>query len=235
MSERLKKIPEVTAFSHRLVPHVEHWDKTKDDLLLQLENRKDLVIRPLHWESMIEKRRWHAKESGEVTAEEFAALSKRHFDELRGYGIDSPISFVVAEARIGDKSGKEVFAVISNVTPDEQSNMQQESDAYLDLGRKLIRYYTNAYDKHSSFLADLAKGEQYVYGKKEGDEKSNLYMIDGTPYIYWSPYMLRQTLTVLAERLESERTRFNNQEFDALKQLAVNLIARIDQELNSAG
>ncbi len=149
----MKEKMDIPAFKNTLMPHSEHGAKTRDDTLLQMESGTDAVIRPLRWQHMLEKRRWHAKESGEVTAEEFAALSKKHFDELRRYDIHAPVSFVVADYRRSnnDELCEEVFAVVDNIHPAERVDKSMLGQKYATMRRNLLRYYADAFANEASF------------------------------------------------------------------------------------
>lgn len=80
-------------------------------------------------------------------------------------------------------------------------------------------------------MADLVKDQQYVYGRKKGDTEDSLYLVDVTPYIYWSTHTLRRTLVALREQLQSERDYFKDEAFDPIIKETGELIERVDRDL----
>ena len=120
MQERAPQPQDSAAFKEKLVAHVEHGNKTKVGVLLQPESRSDVVVRSLNWEEALANSKFNPiVPGGNLSAEEYARITKQHFDELGSYGIQSPVQFMVAERDrkvAGNSTKEEVYAMVHNIT-----------------------------------------------------------------------------------------------------------------------
>jgi len=213
----MKEGPKVPAFKEKLLSHSEHGEKTRAGSLLQFQGRNDLVVRPLNWAKMLEKGRVNPGDVADVSAVDFAKISKRHFDELRMYGVEVPVSFVVADSSVRkQKYQEEVFAVVENVKQAEHPDRARVGKAFAILRENLLRYYTDKVLTDESFLADIVKDRQYVYGRRPGDKKDKLYLVDIEPYIYNGPVALRVILRTMTDLLRDEKRYFKSSRYDVI-------------------
>lgn len=119
------------------------------------------------------------------------AKIKKLYDELKKYGIEVPVNFVVAEKNdkarqyyksIGVTSGtKGLYAIVDNIEwadvgdPEIKQKFEKET---IDLYRKIISYYEDKMKAKEYYLLDIGSWEQYVYGRKAGDEEDYIYLVD---------------------------------------------------------
>lgn len=205
----MEKIPKVPALRSELERKAEYSSELDTAYLLKLKDRDDLVIREIDWLYFLNKGYFRpTTEKKELAVEDFAALTKQHFDELRSYGIDAPVSFVVAQKEGADGKLRETFfAVVDNVERTEASK-DELGKAFVELRRSLLKYYTDKLDSGESFLADLYKHSQYVYGSIRG-ETPRVHLVDVEPFIYGGPQALERILIDMNDEIFHESGLFS--------------------------
>ena len=223
---------DMPTFKTKLTPHAEHRGKTVEGKLLQLADRSDVVVRPMRWERSVHSGYFRPEFSGDaISAEEFAEISKKHFDELATYGIRIPVSFVVAD---DDRNKKEVFAIVDNIEKATYPDKKQMGLAFAELRSSLLRYFTDKYKNKESFLMDLFLDLQYVYGKKKGDTEDHLYLIDIDARIQRSLATLHQEIDDNWKFVQQEEKFFSIPEYRAICDGFQALSAQIEEDLNIA-
>lgn len=202
--------------------------------LYTFAHRDDIVVRPLNWTHFLANGRFRPrKEGGEMDVEEFASITKRHFDELRSYGIHAPVSFVVADAeRASGKLREDVIALVQKVSKNEHADMALLGKAFAELRENLLHYYENKFNTKESFLADLVNDRQYVYGKI-GEGADALYLVDIDPYLYADTRALRKIIQDMVVGVEAEKKHFSSPEYDSVCQGFKELLSKIEAALET--
>lgn len=209
-----EKPRDIAAFKEKLIPH-SAFEGFGAEKLYQFEGRDDLVVRPLKWEREVESRHFRPAGIEEISAQDYARISKQHFDELSAYGIEVPVRFVVAQRdkeTTAEDAQREVYAVVDKILPAEKNDKSGEKvQEYARMRTGLLEYYTKKFETPESYLADIWHNGQYIYGKKQAEADGNhLYLVDIEPYIYQGREYLHRILLDGIEEIKAESEYFNN-------------------------
>lgn len=229
----MERIPRVAAFKHELEPSNLSPDKNPD--LFKFANRDDIIVRPLDWSTFIANSRFKPKEgTTSISATRFAQISKKHFDELSKYGVHVPVSFVVAETQRNNMRAKEdVIAVVDKVKVEENIDDRELGAALVTLRRNLLRYYEDKFVHSQSFLADVFKEAQYVYGRI-GDNDVGLHLVDVDPFIYSDKETLLLILRDMNRIVQKEREHFATPEYDTVCDGYQSLLTKVETSISEA-
>lgn len=216
----MEEIPEVPAFKDPLEAHREYSQNLNSPVgvIHKFSERSDVVVRVLNWKYFTERRFFKPSGTEKIeSAEEFARITKQHFDELREYGIRIPVTFVVADMRAEQHSSptEEVFAIVDNVER-AQVSKGEVGRAFFAMRSALLRYYTDKFEKRTSFLSDLRPRTQYVYGRTDENADNTLYLVDVEPFINNSDTGLTEVLNSMAHTVRQEFNDFNIPEYELL-------------------
>lgn len=231
----MEREPHVPAFKSQLGVHREYSSDLDGAFLYKFKDRDDLIVRPLDWTHFLKKGYFRPKwEGNDISAEEFAHITKQHFDELVSYGIAVPVSFVVADKeRESGTPVEEVFAIVENIQRNKHPDKKELGQAFAELRANLLRYYGDKFEQNESFLADLFKDTQYVYGKMEEDPSDRLYLVDVEPFIYSGPKAMLNVLIEVNRIVEEERAFFSAPEYGEICEGFRLLYGRVDSSLKN--
>jgi len=170
--------------------------KGNRDFLMQLKEDRRFIIREIH----------------QPIAE--AATLRGLYDDLRDFGISAPMRFIIAEKNeeslkyhesIEDTEGrKTIYAITDKITPadlNDKTAQEQFGKDIVDLYSKIIDYYLAKLESGKAYLTDIGGWDQFVYGKREGDEQNHMYLVDAGGEHSYRPNSL---LMLLETRLLSE-------------------------------
>lgn len=174
--------PEVyagTPFNSPLRDFGNHADQIKE-----LTSRPDLIIRavPIRKDKMDEWKKLFLE-------------SEERFEELNSnYNIKVPSrKFVIGEViNPSFTNKKDNYATFFTVTdkiigsnlddisykPEERDMAKRKLDTFYS---NLTRYFSDKYKNGGLFARDIARNEQYVYGRKKGDTEDHVYLVDIDP------------------------------------------------------
>jgi hypothetical protein len=210
----MKEGLDVSALKSKLRAHERYSRGMGTDSIYSLEGRDDVVVRSLNWMQCLGKQTFHPHWEGkDISAEEFAQITKQHFDLLRTYGVDAPVSFFVGEAKQFSQPQEEVFAVVANVEKNPHPNREALGHAFAQMRSSTVHYYADRYEANESFLADLFPSSQYVYGRKAGDGADHLYLVDVEPFIYRGKKAFVKTMESLQRAVAQEAVYFDTEEY----------------------
>ncbi len=127
------------------------------------------------------------------TTQEHVREIKEVFKGLSTHGINIPqVDFVVGE--LGWRNTPKLIAMVDEIKGKNLHDMldfaksakEKEfvKNLVQDLFLKLIEYIFSVEKNKSSFVRDLYKPADYMYGKARGDDKDKLYLIDLDPYFH---------------------------------------------------
>ncbi|TSC63399.1 MAG: hypothetical protein Athens041674_151 [Parcubacteria group bacterium Athens0416_74] len=229
----MERVPRIAAFKHELEASNLAPEKNPD--LHKFANRDDIIVRPLNWSWFIANSRFEPRETTKnINATRFAQISKKHFDELSEYGIHVPVSFMVAEKQQDTPRAKaDVLAIVDKVTVEQNINDRELGTALAKLRKNLLRYYEDKFARNQSFLADVFKEAQYVYGRV-GDSDVGLYLVDVDPFIYSDKKTLLHILREMNRIVQGERAHFALPEYDAVCEGFQSLVAKVESSSSEA-
>ncbi len=113
-----------------------------------------------------------------------AGLGKKLYLDLQNdYGVNVPVDFVVG---LDPKGEKVVYGITDKVSGADLSKADVTPELTLKveaLYLEIARYYLDKLGTAEPYLADINNASQYVYGKRKGDLKEDIYLIDTDLYI----------------------------------------------------
>ncbi|NQV88363.1 MAG: hypothetical protein HQ402_02315 [Parcubacteria group bacterium] len=133
---------------------------------------------------------------------------RRLFSELKDkYSINVPVSFEIVES----EEEKLLYTITDKINGMriEEVNFESESKIELikifeDLFLSLTIYFIDKFKSGDLVLWDIAKSSAYVYGKKEGDTMSQLYLVDTDTKIQSGKYSMGDYTDILTTIKELE-------------------------------
>lgn len=158
-----------------------------------------------------------------ISDTEKVKMFKKMFDELReSYNIKVPnIEFVIGNNEEGNPS---VYIITEKIKGTKIENFCDISDKEgfikeLDeLHYNLARYIHNKYKNEEYYLNDIFSIRQYMFGKKEGDKKDHIYLIDTDPYAGNKFFGFLCDARDLSEKIvEMEKNIGNNTKFEKVR------------------
>lgn len=223
------------AFKSKLEVKKEYSSSLDSAFLYKFEDRDDVVVRSIDWKHFLAKGYFRPDwQEASISAEDFARISKKHFDELSTYGVAVPASFLVADQTRTGVNEEEVFAIVQNVRRSENPDKAALGRAFAALRMSLLAYYKDKSTSGTSFLADLFNDRQYVYGSTEHDPTDHPYLVDVEPFIYRDPKSLRTILGSMLQVVEQERSYFSLPAYDAVCEGFQSLCDAMDKKLANA-
>lgn len=142
--------------------------------LFEFENNPDKIIRVESFD-LLEKRY-----RGKIDPITLVGLGRGLYEELeRDYGFAVPVEYVVGK---DSENRKVVYGITDKV---EGENLDK-SEVSLELTEAVEKLYTSIshyyldklHSRDTFYLADINNSNQYVYGKRKGDEKPKIYLVD---------------------------------------------------------
>jgi hypothetical protein len=135
--------------------------------LYELENNPNRIIRIDH------------RNTEKFNVVELAQMAKDLYGELNEkYGINVPASFFVGK----DKYGKEaIYSVVDKIDGKPLCYVEKNEEVVektKKLYASLAKYFFDKFQNSGDFLWDLCKTSQYVYGKKPGEVKNEIFFVD---------------------------------------------------------
>jgi hypothetical protein len=115
-----------------------------------------------------------SKHNHRLNAGELVEAGSRLFAELGDkYGIIAPVSFYADDQK--------VYAVVDRVTEQNELSEEEKEERIQKVGslyKSVALYFLNKLHEGGVYLWDISGSSQYVYGRREGEEKNDLYLID---------------------------------------------------------
>lgn len=155
---------------------IENIDQTK---ISQLKESPHFVTREIRFEEL--ESRYRGKLKREYRAIELAELGKKLFEELREYGIDSPVRFFIGK----DDNQQVLFSVVGRIERVVSTQEEKMNQEFHRLYESLSQYYLDKLRDGEAYLTDINNSEQYVYGKKSSgeEEETKMYLVDTDIYL----------------------------------------------------
>jgi hypothetical protein len=152
-------------------------------------------------------------------------IIKRLFEELKSYGIDSPVDWVLADALKEDKhQGPTLYAFtdkiegvnLEDVSVEKKAEVAKEVEKIVE---GWVDYFSEKLKSGDYFLWDITRGRQYMYGHRETDKENKIYMVDTDPLISNDSGELFFSLVTLAISTPSLENIFNTKFVKAREKL----------------
>ena len=142
---------------------------------------------------------------------ELVRTGKELFAELvEKYGIAVPVTFY-------ERNG-EVYSVVDKVTEAEEISEEEKKEHASKISKlyaSIASYFLDKLKGGDLYLWDICGASQYVYGKREGDEKNNVYLIDTDIWLGNSRSGLCLTMYWLTRHMSASEKKFGAHFADA--------------------
>lgn len=133
---------------------------------------------------------------------ELIVLGNRLYKELEAfYGILVSVGYVLSK----DDEGSNVVYGVSNKIKGERLDRLKITPEIIEkiekLYEKITQYYFDKISDGGYYLADIAGASQYIYGTKEGDSNSDIYLVDIDLYVREGIVALYNVILWLSRRM----------------------------------
>lgn len=151
---------EIPAFREKLKPSRHAEKNLSPRKLLEFEKDDRFVVRLIGYKDALE----------------LADKAKVLFDELRSYGINIPVNFVVAQ---DEDSVPCLWAIADRITPDNTAANSVREREFSALLHCILKYFQDKLGTDRVFLQDVVRDEsQYVFGTRPGEAHPRWYLVD---------------------------------------------------------
>ncbi len=123
------------------------------------------------------------KIDGDFEAVELIEMGSRLFDELSQYHITIPVEYFLYTDANGQRKYIERVSKIDGKNLEERQSLQDISQSVNELYTNLSNYFLDKLKNGESFLTDINGGSQYVYGSKNNEKDSKIYLVDADLYL----------------------------------------------------
>lgn len=108
---------------------------------------------------------------------------RRLYEELENrYGIPVPTTFVIGEDSSGGEAVYGITDRIEGANLEEVTATPEITERVVELYASIAHYYLDKITTGGAYLADINNPSQYVYGRKAGNESSEIFLVDTDLY-----------------------------------------------------
>ncbi len=110
---------------------------------------------------------------------ELIRADKKLFKELETeYDILVPADFLIGKDKKGDKIAYSIVDRIHGKNLEKVDRSNEVAVQVEALFASVAKYFLDKFVKNSLYLCDIGNLEQYVYGRKNGEQEDKIYLVD---------------------------------------------------------
>ncbi len=141
--------------------------------LYEAESRPNKIIRVENVDDLL------ARYNNKIDTVELVRIADKLFKELESeYGILVPAEFFIGK----DGHGNEVVYSIVDKIKGEHLKKSEYSSELVSKSEKLYasiaKYFLDKFKKKEIYLCDINSQDQYIFGRKSGEQAQEIYLID---------------------------------------------------------
>lgn len=143
---------------------------------------------------------------------ELANIANKLFKELEiDYEISAPVDFLVGK---DEKSNNVVYSVVDKIDGKNLTdrNIEVSSEVIKQVQKlyeSIAKYFFDKLQQDGFYLTDIENGSQYVFGKKKGEQKEKIHLIDTDIYLDNNKITIYTIVAWLTIHISSLEGRFN--------------------------